>query len=188
MKKQWTIITVGLLAVGAIVPVNGTPAIAQAINAGTNVAQNILRQPKVTLNLIAEQQVITKDAAGKSVQTWQSTDKKVKVKSGDVLRFTVSGKNEGTKAAQNFAVTQPVPQGTVLVLNTAQSSTAANVVYSIDQGKTFVAKPVVKVTQPDGSVKAAAAPATSYTHVRWNMQSELGPNQSVQAAYQVSVR
>jgi uncharacterized repeat protein (TIGR01451 family) len=186
MKKQWAMISLGVLAVGAIAPVNGAPAIAQVINAGTNAAQNILRQPKVNLNLTAEQQVIAKDAAGKTVATWQPANQKVK--SGDVLRFTVAAKNEGTKAAQNFALTQPVPKGTVLVLNSAQASTAANVVYSIDQGKTFVAKPVVKVTQPDGSVKEAAAPATAYTHVRWNVPSELAPNQAVNAAYQVSVR
>jgi uncharacterized repeat protein (TIGR01451 family) len=158
------------------------------INAGTNVAQNILRQPKVTLNLVAEQQVVSQNAQGQMVQTWQATGGKAKVKSGDILRFTVSGKNEGTKAAQNFAVTQPVPRGTVLALNSAQASTPATVVYSIDQGKTFVAKPVVKVALADGKVVEQPAPAEAYTHVRWQMPTALEPNANVATTYQVTVR
>jgi uncharacterized repeat protein (TIGR01451 family) len=187
MKKQWLIGT-GILVAMALMPINGAPAIASAINAGTNVAQNMLRQPKVTLNLVAEQQVVSKDAQGKTVQTWQPTDSKIKVKPGDTLRFTVSGKNEGTKAAQNFAVTQPVPRGTVLALNSAQASTPASVVYSIDQGKTFVAKPMVKVTLADGKVVEKPAPAEAYTHVRWQMPTALEPSANVATTYQVTVR
>jgi uncharacterized repeat protein (TIGR01451 family) len=187
MKKQWLIGT-GILVATALMPINGAPAIASVINAGTNVAQNILRQPKVTLNLVAEQQVVSKNAQGQTVQTWQATGGKAKVKSGDILRFTVSGKNEGTKAAQNFAVTQPVPRGTVLALNSAQASTPASVVYSIDQGKTFVAQPVVKVTLADGKVVEKPAPAEAYTHVRWQMPTALEPNANVATTYQVTVR
>jgi uncharacterized repeat protein (TIGR01451 family) len=187
MKKQWLIGT-GILVATALMPINGAPAIASVINAGTNVAQNILRQPKVTLNLVAEQQVVSKNAQGQAVQTWQATGGKAKVKSGDILRFTVSGKNEGTKAAQNFAVTQPVPRGTVLALNSAQASTPASVVYSIDQGKTFVAQPVVKVTLADGKVVEKPAPAEAYTHVRWQMPTALEPNANVATTYQVTVR
>jgi uncharacterized repeat protein (TIGR01451 family) len=187
MKKQWLIGT-GILVATALMPINGAPAIASVINAGTNVAQNILRQPKVTLNLVAEQQVVSKNAQGEVVQTWQATGGKAKVKSGDILRFTVSGKNEGTKAAQNFAVTQPVPRGTVLALNSAQASTPASVVYSIDQGKTFVAQPVVKVALADGKVVEKPAPAEAYTHVRWQMPTALEPNANVATTYQVTVR
>jgi uncharacterized repeat protein (TIGR01451 family) len=187
-KQQLSLIGAGLLAVATIVPINGAPALAQAISAGTNIAQNLLAQPKVNLNLVAEQQVITKDAEGKPVQTWKATESKVKVKQGDILRFTVSGKNEGTKAAENFALTQPVPAGTTIVLNSAQASTAASVVFSIDQGKSFIAKPIVKVTLADGTVSEKPAPAEAYTHVRWQMPGALQPNEGVAANYQVTVR
>jgi hypothetical protein len=76
----------------------------------------------------------------------------------------------------------------VLALNSAQASTLANVVFSIDQGKTFIAQPIVKVTLPDGTVTEKPAPAEAYTHVRWEISQELAPNAVVAAAYQVTVR
>jgi uncharacterized repeat protein (TIGR01451 family) len=188
MKKHWSMIGAAALVVGAVLPVNGAPAIAQVFNAGSTIAQNILQQPKVELNLRAEQQVIQKNAKGETVKSWAASSDKVKVKSGDVLRFTVTGKNQGNKAAEKFAITQPVPRGTVFVLNSAQASTAAAVTYSLDQGKSFTANPMVKVTLPDGRVEEKPAPAEAYTNIRWNVGAALAPMAIVDAAYQVAVR
>jgi uncharacterized repeat protein (TIGR01451 family) len=188
MQRHWALIGATTLVVAAILPVHGAPAIAQVFNATTTIAQNILQQPKVNLNLRAEQEVTQKTADGKVTKTWVATDRKVKVKSGDRLRFTVTGKNEGNRSAKGFNVTQPVPNGTVLVLNTAQSSQAAQVTYSLDQGKTFTATPMVKVTQPDGQIAEKPAPAEAYTHVRWNFGEVLAPMNSTDASYQVAVR
>jgi uncharacterized repeat protein (TIGR01451 family) len=188
MKKHWALIGATTLVVGAVLPVHGTPAIAQVFNATTTIAQNILQQPKVNLNLRAEQEIVQKNAAGKVTKTWAATDGKVKVKSGDRLKFTVTGKNEGNRSAVGFAVTQPVPNGTTFVLNTAQSNRTAQVTYSLDQGKTFTANPIVKVTQPDGRIAETPAPAEAYTHVRWNFGEALAPMASTDATYQVAVR
>jgi uncharacterized repeat protein (TIGR01451 family) len=188
MKKHWSLIGTAALVIGSLLPVNGTPAIAQVFNAGSTVAQNILRQPKVNLHLAAEQQVVSQTAQGKSVRTWAALTDSVKVKPGDVLRFTVTGKNEGSKAANSFTITQPVPRGTVIVLDTTTASTSATVTYSIDQGKTFVAHPMVKVTLPDGKVAEKPAPAEVYTHVRWNLAQALQPEAEMNAAYNVMVR
>jgi uncharacterized repeat protein (TIGR01451 family) len=187
MKKHWAIITTTFI-VGSVLPINGTPAIAQVFNASSTIAQNILQQPKVNLNLRAEQEVIQKTTDGKVTKTWVATDNQVKVKSGDRLKFTVTGKNAGNRSAQGFAVTQPVPNGTSFVLNTAQSSQSAQVTYSLDQGKTFTATPMVKVTQPDGRIVAKPAPADAYTHVRWQFGDALAPMASTEATYQVAVR
>jgi uncharacterized repeat protein (TIGR01451 family) len=187
MKKHWAMITTTVV-IGSVLPINGTPAIAQVFSASTAIAQNILQQPQVTLNLRAEQEVIQKTTDGKVTQTWVATDDKVKVKSGDRLRFTVTGKNTGNRAAQSFAVTQPVPNGTKLVLNSAQSSRPAQLTYSLDQAKTFTPKPMVKVTLADGRIVEQAAPAEAYTHVRWNFGTALAPTGSLDASYQVAVR
>jgi uncharacterized repeat protein (TIGR01451 family) len=188
MKKHWAFIGATTLVVGAVLPVHGAPAIAQAFKATSTIAQNILQQPKVNLNLRAEQEVIQTTAAGKVTKTWAATDSKVKVKSGDRLKFTVTGKNEGNRSAQGFAVTQPVPNGTTLVLNTAQSNRPAQITYSLDQGKTFTPNPIVKVTQADGRIAEKPAPAEAYTHVRWNFGEALAPLASTDATYQVAVR
>jgi uncharacterized repeat protein (TIGR01451 family) len=188
MKKHWSILGATALVMGAVLPVNGAPLISQAVKASNDLAQNILQQPKVELNLTAQQQVIQKDAAGKAVKSWVPADKQVTVKPGDVLKFTVVGHNVGNKAAQNMAITQPIPNGTVLVANTTQASTTANVTYSIDRGQTFVANPMVKVKLANGQTVEQPAPIATYTHVRWQLTNALGANHHVDASYQVAVR
>ncbi len=187
MKKYWLLSASAALVV-SVLPINGLPAIAQIFNAGSAIAQNVLRQPKVNLNLVADQKVVKKDAQGKEMASWQPVDGKVKAKPGDVFRFTVMGKNEGTREAKNFVITQPVPKGTVYELNTATVAQGITATYSTDQGKTFVVRPMVKVTLPTGKVEERPAPATAYTHVRWSIAQDLSPNASVTAAYQVKVR
>ncbi|MBF2063681.1 MAG: DUF11 domain-containing protein [Calothrix sp. C42_A2020_038] len=177
-------ITVTLLSV---LPIDNMPAIARLVNVGTEIADNILRQPKVNLNLVAQQKQIKKDAQGKEVVSWKVLDEKTLVKPGDIIRFTVTGRNEGNKTAKDVAFTQKIAKGTVYSLNSATSS-GATITYSIDQGKTFVANPIVKVTLANGKVEERPAPAEAYTHLRWNFNQELAPNAEIQATYLAKVR
>ena len=187
MKKYWLIGASAAIAV-SVLPINGAPAIAQVFNAGAAIAQNVMQQPKVNLLLVAEQKVVQKDEQGKEITSWQPLNGNFKAKSGDVFRFTVTGKNAGTREAKNLLITQPVPQGTVYELNTATVAQGITATYSIDQGKTFVAQPMVKVTLSNGKVEERPAPRESYTHVRWSIAQELAPDASVMTAYQVKVR
>ena len=186
MKKHWLLTASAALVVSTL-PINGLPAIAQIFNAGSTIAQNVLRQPKVNLYLVADQQVV-KQEQGKNVVSWQPINSKIKAKPGDVIRFTVTGKNEGNREAKNFTVTQPVPRGTGYQLDSATIAQGISVTYSIDQGKTFVAHPTVRVTLANGKVEERPAPAETYTHVRWQTSRALQPEASVSAAYQVKVR
>jgi hypothetical protein len=74
------------------------------------------------------------------------------------------------------------------VLNTATAQSPARIVYSIDGGKTFVAKPTVKVSLPDGKTEERPAPAEAYTHVRWLFDRELLPKTSSKVFYQVKLK
>jgi uncharacterized repeat protein (TIGR01451 family) len=186
MKKHWLLGASAALVLSTL-PINGSPAIAQIFNAGSTIAQNVLRQPKVNLHLVADQQVVTKQQ-GKEVVRWQPIDGNVKAKQGDLIRFTVTGKNEGSRDAKNVAITQPIPQGTTYQLNSATIAQAITVTYSIDQGKTFVVHPTVKVTLPNGKVEERPAPAAAYSHVRWETSQALQPDAIVSAAYQVKIR
>jgi uncharacterized repeat protein (TIGR01451 family) len=188
MKKHWSILGASALVMGVVMPVNGTPLISQAVKASNTIAQNILQQPKVELNLTAQRQVTQKNAQGETVKTWVPTEQKVVVKPGDMLKFTVVGNNIGNKAAQKMAITQPIPNGTVLVSNSIQASAPATVTYSIDGGNTFVANPTVKVKLANGQTAEKPAPIETYTHVRWQLTNTLAPNQAIDASYQVTVR
>jgi uncharacterized repeat protein (TIGR01451 family) len=123
------------------------------------------------------------------IKLWQGlTGNNVAAKPGDVLRFTLKAENKGDRPAKQLVLAQPIPQGTVYVLNTAISESPASIIYSIDGGKTFVAKPTVKVSLPNGTIEERPAPAEAYTHVRWLLGRDLSPKSSKKVFYQVRVK
>jgi uncharacterized repeat protein (TIGR01451 family) len=185
MKRRLSI-GLSILAVAAAIPfVSGTPVLAELQQAGSSIVKNILA-PKVKLNLGAEKQVVSFDAQGKQQITWQALDG-ASVKPGDVLRYTLLSENAGDKPAKELKLTQPVPAQTIFVLDSAKAN-GAQLTYSIDGGKSFVAKPMVTVKLASGQEVQKPAPASSYTHVRWDYSNSLAPLASVRAAYEVAVK
>lgn len=191
MKKQFYFAGLGAIAAFSVISINNLPLLFQASATGITLAENVINKPKVVLQLTAEKQLVQKDIQGKEQVTWQTiTASKAVVQPGDIVRYTVTGENKGTRSAKNLAVTQPIPKGTIFVLNsaTAFNNKDSAVTYSIDNGKTFVAKPTVKVTLPNNQIEERPAPAEAYTHIRWNFGNSLEPNTAVKAGYQVKVR
>jgi uncharacterized repeat protein (TIGR01451 family) len=175
MKKRYGLI---LLTGLALVPINGSPFLTQAIAKTAEVAQAILR-PEVKLTLSADRQLKTADKI-----TWQALDsKQANVLPGDVVRYTLSGKNNGKGAAKNVALVQPIAAKTVLIPNTVVASGANAVSYSVDNGKTFTATPTIQVNG-----QAKPAPVESYTHLRIQLKEVLAPNQGITAQYNVQVK
>lgn len=153
------------------------------------VVQNIQTQRPVQLNLLAEKQVMQKDAQGKPKVSWQAMQGKVTVFPGDVIRYTVRGANSGDRPVKNLVLTQPIPKQTTYVLNSVNvNHPGVAVTYSIDRGKSFVAKPIVKVKMADGKVKIQPAPAELYTHIRWKFEQAVDSSKMLSAAYQVKVK
>ncbi|MBD2309409.1 DUF11 domain-containing protein [Chroococcidiopsis sp. FACHB-1243] len=151
--------------------------------------QNIQSQRPVQLNLMAEKKVMQKDAQGKPKATWQAMRGKVTVFPGDVIRYTVRGANSGDRSVKNLVLTQPIPKQTTYILNSVTiNHPGVAVTYSIDNGKSFVEKPIVKVKLADGKVKTEPAPAELYTHIRWKFDKAVDSSKLVGAAYQVKVK
>ncbi len=179
---------VGLAALLISVPFSSIPGFASAAPQSI-LAQNVQNQPKVQLRLTAAKKIVQKDATGVSKVTWQSLQGNVTVQPGDVIRYTVTGANNGDREASNLVVTQPIPKQTAYVLNSSTTiKSTATVTYSIDNGKTFVAKPTVKVKLANGKVETRPAPAEAYTHVRWKFNNAIAAKSTVAAAYQVRVK
>jgi uncharacterized repeat protein (TIGR01451 family) len=186
MKRSLSI-GLGILAVAVAIPfASGTPVLASLQEAGTSIVKNIL-QPKMKLVLSAEQKVQSVDAQGKTVVTFKALEGNVKVQPGDVLRYALASENAGDKPASQLVLTQPVPANTQYVLGSALAN-GAQLTYSIDSGKTFVAKPTIKVKQPDGSMLEKPAPAELYSHVRWDYSASLKPASAVRSVYEVAVK
>ncbi len=179
---------IGLAALLISVPFSSIPGFATTTQKSI-LAQNVQTQPKVQLRLTAAKKTIQKDAAGKDKVTWQSLQGNVVVQPGDVIRYTVTGANNGDREANNLVVTQPIPKQTAYVLNSSTTiKSTATVTYSINNGKTFVAKPTVQVKLANGKVETRPAPAESYTHVRWKFTDAIAAKSTVAAAYQVRVK
>ena len=177
---------IALLASGSFA--TELPVIASLLP-GTAVAQNPQAKRQVQLNLTAAKKVVQKSSDGKQQVSWQSLQGNVTVQPGDVIRYTVTGANNGDRPATNLVVTQPIPKQTAYVLNSSSTiKSTATVTYSIDNGKTFVAKPTVQVKLANGKVETRPAPAEVYTHVRWKFTSAIAAKSTVAAAYQVRVK
>lgn len=188
--KRFSVTSFGTLAVIATIFLSfivEVPVLASR-QAGTAIADNI-QQPQVQLHLGAEKRVLRKDQQGKQQVTWQTLRGNVVVQPGDVLRYAVTGKNNSNRAVRNLVVTQPIPKQTAYLLNSVTvKNSKAKVTYSINNGKSFVAKPIIQVKLGNGKVETRPAPAEIYTYVRWKFEQPISPKTVVNATYQVRVR
>ena len=186
--KRWSISLGAVALVAATLPLlNGTPVMASLQQAGAAIAQR-LQSPKVNINLAVEKQSVKVNAQGQKQVTWAALEDKAVVEPGNVLRYTLNGKNAGDLPAQGIELTQPIPNRTKFVLNSATLTNPGKVTYSIDNGKTFVEAPTIKVTLADGKIVDRPAPAEAYTHVRMSLSKDLNPQAALLASYQVEVR
>ncbi|HEY9283551.1 MAG TPA: hypothetical protein VIP46_08860, partial [Pyrinomonadaceae bacterium] len=115
-------------------------------------------------------------------------DKAGVVHPGEVLDWTITSANEGDGAAREYRTVGQIPAGTSLVAGSATAEYDAAVTYSIDNGKTFSARPVVEERQPDGTVKAVPAPVSMYTQVRYEWAEPLAAGKTLAASYKVRVK
>jgi uncharacterized repeat protein (TIGR01451 family) len=175
VTKRFALVVVTTGAIALTAPLHKLPVFGQAFDAAIAIAQNAKRAD-VKLNLTVER---------RNGDSWQGGGLN-QARPGEVLRYSLKGKNQGNRAATNLTLTQPIPKRTSYV---AQSATGtAQITFSIDQGKSYSAQPMIQVKRADGSMESRPAPAESYTHVRWKFQNAIEPGASVSAFYQVRVR
>ena len=185
MKRRLSV-CLGIVALATAPLLAHTPVWAGLQHTGTLIAQN-RAQSKVNLILGVEKKIVKVDAQGKQMVSWQPLKGSVTVQPGNVLRYTLTSESASQKAVKNFVATQPVPKQTTYILSSAKGS-GATMTFSIDGGKSFVASPNVKVKLANGKEELRPAPATSYTHIRWNYGQKQIPVNSIRASYDVTVR
>ncbi len=161
------IATLGIIATIGVTAPTILPQSAQAQSAPATSAAK-----RVILTLKAEKQVKIGDKIAYEATSGKS------VKPGDVLRYTVNAKN-GDKAVKNLMLTQPIPRGTSYVKNSATALNGAELLFSLDGGKSYVAKPMMGKKE---------APTTAYTNLRWKFTGTLEAKAQVNAVYEVVVK
>lgn len=186
---------VSIASLGAVCLIAGAafssqiPVVANVFEGGAAIAQNA-KKGQVQLRLAAAKKVVSKDAQGNRKVSWNGLNNGAQVQPGDVLRYSVTGANNGNKAVKNLAINQPIPPGMIYVRNSAtvNSNAGAKITYSIDGGKTYVANPTVQVKSENGQVETRPAPDTAYTHIRWKFGNSVPAQAKVEGTYQVRVR
>ncbi|BBN93642.1 hypothetical protein DEIGR_102875 [Deinococcus grandis] len=141
----------------------------------------------VSLNLVMSL-VKTVKVDGKTTEQFAPSPKTVLP--GDVIRQVVTVRNSGGRALKNVPVTLPVPKNT-RYLAPEKGLDDVRAEFSIDQGKTFAAAPLMKkvtVTENGRSVvKEVEVKPSEYTTVRWTV-SELGADQTLKLGYRIQVK
>jgi uncharacterized repeat protein (TIGR01451 family) len=104
---------------------------------------------------------------------------------GAVVRYALVATNDGADPATKLISTTRVPDGTQFV--SAGAAAAARIEFSLDGGKTWAARPLVKVATAHGTVERDA-PASAYTALRWIEAAPLGAHRTVTYSYEVRVK
>jgi hypothetical protein len=115
-------------------------------------------------------------------------DKAGAVHPGDILDWQIVSANEGDGAARQYKTVAHIPAGTSLVAGSATAEYGAQMTYSIDNGKSFSAQPMVEEKQADGTVKQVPAPVALYTQVRYEWADPLAAGSTLTASYKVRVK
>ena len=100
---------------------------------------------------------------------------------GDRLLFILSYKNEDSRPAADFVVTNPVPDA---VAFTGADNAEAEV--SVDWGRSWGQLSTLSVMRRDGTIRSAIA--ADVTHVRWIIRQPIGVGETGKVTYRAIAR
>jgi len=139
--------------------------------------------PDVKVAITAEK-VIQIEENGKSVEKRIAADD---VQPGDTLVYTMTYENKGDEAATGVVLNDPIPQGTIYIVDSAFGP-GADISFSIDGGKNFKQPSMLtyEVNVGGKSEKRKATPE-QYTHIRWTVE-KIAASRSGMAGFRVRVK
>jgi uncharacterized repeat protein (TIGR01451 family) len=129
---------------------------------------------RVALTLKADKQAIVDNK-----NIFQPIAGRASVKPGDIIKYTVIAKNNSRCPLKNLILKLPIPRSTIYLKDSATAIDGAELLFSIDGGKTFVAQPKIG-KQP--------APTTAYNYLRWRFKGMLVSNAQVKTTYKLQVK
>jgi uncharacterized repeat protein (TIGR01451 family) len=141
--------------------------------------------PKVEVTVNAHKEVVRVDASGKkTVELKPATE----ATTGDVIVYTLHADNTGSGPAISPRIEDPIPTGTVLVLDSLAKDGYA-IEASLDGGKTWQAFPATVTRKNEkGIEETVAAPAELYTTLRWVLNGPLQPGDGKDVSFKVRIR
>jgi len=141
--------------------------------------------PKVEITVKAQKEVVKIDAGGKKSVTLAAAKDAA---SGDVLVYTLRAANHGTAAAVNPRIEDPIPEGTVLLLDSVKED-GYGIEASLDHGKSWQSFPAsMKRVSATGAMETVPAPPESYTTLRFVLDGPLAPGAGRDVTFKVQIR
>ncbi len=141
------------------------------------------RPPCVDKSPVNQRVILTLKADKKVVKdkkvVFQPIVGKAAVKPGDIIQYTVIAKNNSHCPLKNLMLKQPIPRGTNYLKNSATGIDGAELLFSVDGGKTFVAKPKIDNKE---------APASAYDYIRWRFPKKIDTKAQVWTKYKLQVK
>jgi uncharacterized repeat protein (TIGR01451 family) len=112
-----------------------------------------------------------------------------KASPNDVIEYRLTYRNTGEAPVQNIFITDPIPAGTVYVGASAAPPANGRVQFSIDNGDSYHAWPIViKRTAPDGSEAQTEATPDMVTHIRWLLADTFKPDGAITVSYRATIK
>jgi uncharacterized repeat protein (TIGR01451 family) len=148
-------------------------------------AAALANTPTVEVAVSAHKEIVTTDSAGKkAVKLVPATQ----AAAGDTIVYTLRAKNAGTGTAVDPRIEDPIPAGTVLVVDSVKKD-GYRVEASLDNGSTWQAFPAsVTRTTAAGQTETVPAPAESYTTLRWVLDGPMAPGDGKDVSFKVRIR
>lgn len=134
----------------------------------------------VSLDSQSYKVVTTQQEDGTATEEWLEADK---ITPGDTVGYRVSYVNSGEQPATNVVISNPVPDNTVYIANSANGANSS-ITFSVD-GSQYGPMNKLKVDE-DGKTRPAAA--TDIKSIRWNIDAPIMPSTSGNIEFQVRVK
>jgi len=126
----------------------------------------------VELKAVAEMEVeVANDDGQKEIQRVPAA----KVVPGDVVIYTIYYTNNGEEPAENFVITNPIPEHMIYLASSAGGDNT-EITYSVDGGNNYDSPENLTVTDSEGN--QTTAKVSDYTHIRWVLNEPVAPEQT----------
>ena len=107
---------------------------------------------------------------------------------GDIIHYEIIGKNTAGKPLRDVHVGGKIPYGTAYVDKSAAHDQKGEFLVSTNGGGTFAKPPIIiKVTQPNGTVKEVIVPPEKYTNIQFTIP-EIKKKGKFSGSYRVAVK
>jgi uncharacterized repeat protein (TIGR01451 family) len=139
---------------------------------------SVFANPKIDLNLDAKKLVV--------INGKEKYEDANAAQPGDVVVYTLRVVNNGDSSAKKVEPVGNIPSGTSYIPETTNSKDY-KLFFSIDNGKSFQEKPIIKVKEK-GKDLVKPAPFEMYNKIKWSFSKNLDAQKSVALIYKVKVK